>query len=62
MCIKLWREKKTGGHAERELTSELRRDKDNLQEQLEPVTLPLPAPRVGFWAGPLAKKETVEQS
>jgi hypothetical protein len=37
-------------HTERALTSELRRDKDNLQKQLELVTLRLPAPRVGFWA------------
>lgn len=37
-------------HTERGLTSELRHDKDNLQKQLELVTLRLPAPKVGFWA------------
>jgi hypothetical protein len=34
--------------AERELTSELRRDKETLQKQLELVTLRLSAPKVGF--------------
>lgn len=37
-------------HTERALTSELRRDKDNLQKRLELVTLRLPVPKVGFWA------------
>ncbi len=47
-------------HTERALTSELRRDKDNLQKQLELVTLRLPAPKVGFWARLFGgrKKET----
>jgi uncharacterized phage infection (PIP) family protein YhgE len=36
--------------AERGLTSELRRDKESIQKQLELVTLRLPAPKVGFWA------------
>jgi predicted transcriptional regulator len=35
---------------ERGLNAELRRDKENLQKQLELVTLRLPAPKVGFWA------------
>ena len=35
---------------ERSLTSELRRDKESIQKQLELVTLRLPAPKVGFWA------------
>jgi metal-responsive CopG/Arc/MetJ family transcriptional regulator len=34
---------------ERGLTSELRRDKESVQKQLELVTLRLPAPKVGFW-------------
>ncbi|MGA7077024.1 MAG: hypothetical protein WBZ42_10880 [Halobacteriota archaeon] len=49
-------------HTERGLTSELRRDKDNLQKQLELVTLRLPAPRVGFWARLFGKKEGKEQA
>ena len=32
------------------LNNDLKADKENLQEQLELVTLRLPAPRVGFWA------------
>jgi hypothetical protein len=32
------------------LTSDLRRDKESIQKQLELVTLRLPAPKVGFWA------------
>jgi predicted DNA-binding protein len=35
---------------ERGITSELRRDKETIQEQLELVTLRLPAPKVGFWS------------
>jgi predicted transcriptional regulator len=35
---------------ERGITSELRRDKETAQKQLELVTLRLPAPKVGFWA------------
>jgi hypothetical protein len=35
---------------ERSLRSELRRDKESIQKQLELVTLRLPAPKVGFWA------------
>ena len=35
---------------ERGITSELRRDKETTQKQLELVTLRLPAPKVGFWA------------
>lgn len=35
---------------ERGITSELRRDKETIQKQLELVTLRLPAPRVSFWA------------
>lgn len=35
---------------ERGLTSELRRDKETAQKQLELVTLRLPAPKVGFWS------------
>lgn len=37
-------------HTEREITSELRNDKESIQKQLELVTLRLPAPQVGFWA------------
>ena len=36
-------------HMEREINSELRRDKESIQRQLELVTLRLPAPQVGFW-------------
>jgi chromosome segregation ATPase len=36
-------------HMEREISSELRRDKESVQRQLELVTLRLPAPQVGFW-------------
>jgi hypothetical protein len=36
-------------HLEREINSELRRDKESVQRQLELVTLRLPAPQVGFW-------------
>jgi hypothetical protein len=35
---------------EKGLNSELRRDKESIQKQLELVTLRLPAPNVGFWA------------
>jgi hypothetical protein len=35
---------------ERGITSELRRNKETTQKQLELVTLRLPAPNVGFWA------------
>jgi hypothetical protein len=35
---------------ERGINSELRRDKESIQKQLELVTLRLPAPKVGFWA------------
>jgi len=35
---------------ERGITSELRRDKETTQKQLELVTLRLPAPKVGFWS------------
>jgi hypothetical protein len=35
---------------ERGISSELRRDKETTQKQLELVTLRLPAPKVGFWA------------
>lgn len=35
---------------ERGITSELRRDKETTQKQLELVTLRLPAPKVGLWA------------
>jgi hypothetical protein len=45
---------------ERGITSELRRDKETAQKQLELVTLRLPAPKVGFWArlfGSRRKKE-----
>jgi outer membrane protein TolC len=48
---------------ERELTiytglnNDLRADKENLQKQLELVTLRLPAPRVGFWARLFGRKE-----
>ena len=35
---------------EKGLNSELRRDKESIQKQLELVTLRLPAPKVGFWA------------
>jgi hypothetical protein len=34
---------------ERGLSSEIRRDKEATQKQLELVTLRLPAPKVGFW-------------
>jgi len=47
-------------HTERGHLSELRQDKEQLQKQLELVTLRLPAPRVGFWArlfGGRTKKE-----
>lgn len=37
-------------HTERGHQSELRQDKDQLQKQLELVTLRLPAPKVGFWS------------
>jgi predicted RNase H-like nuclease (RuvC/YqgF family) len=37
-------------HTERGHLSELRQDKNQLQKQLELVTLRLPAPKVGFWA------------
>jgi len=36
--------------AERSHSLELRNDKEQLQKQLELVTLRLPAPKVGFWA------------
>lgn len=36
--------------AERGITSELRRDKESIQKQLELMTLRLPAPKVSFWA------------
>jgi hypothetical protein len=36
--------------AERDITSELRRDKESIQKQLELVTLRLLAPKVSFWA------------
>jgi hypothetical protein len=45
---------------EKGLNSELRRDKESIQKQLELVTLRLPAPKVGFWArlfGGARKKE-----
>jgi len=32
------------------LNNDLKADKENLQKQLELVTLRLPPPRVGFWA------------
>jgi hypothetical protein len=35
---------------EKGLNSDLRRDKESIQKQLELVTLRLPAPKVGFWA------------
>ena len=35
---------------ERSVNSDLRRDKESIQKQLELVTLRLPAPKVGFWA------------
>lgn len=35
---------------EKSLSSELRRDKETMQKQLELVTLRLPEPKVGFWA------------
>jgi len=47
-------------HTERGHLSELRQDKEQLQKQLELMTLRLPAPRVGFWArlfGGRTKKE-----
>jgi hypothetical protein len=34
---------------EREIVSELRHDKESIQQQLELVTLRLPAPQVSFW-------------
>jgi chromosome segregation ATPase len=37
-------------HTERGHLSELRKDKETLQKQLELVTLRLPAPKVGFWS------------
>jgi hypothetical protein len=37
-------------HTERGHLSELRQDRETLQKQLELVTLPLPAPKIGFWA------------
>jgi chromosome segregation ATPase len=48
---------------ERELTiytglnNDLRADKENLQKQLELVTLRLPAPRVGFWSRIFGRKK-----
>lgn len=35
---------------EKGLNSDLRRDKESIQKQLELVTLRLPAPKVGFWS------------
>jgi hypothetical protein len=42
---------------EKVLSNERKADKENLQKQLELVTLRLPAPRVGFWARLFGKKE-----
>lgn len=39
------------------LKNELQADKENLQKQLELVTLRLPPPRVSFWARLFGKKE-----
>jgi chromosome segregation ATPase len=39
------------------LKNELQADKENLQKQLELVTLRLPLPRVSFWARLFGKKE-----
>jgi peptidoglycan hydrolase CwlO-like protein len=39
------------------LNNDLKADKENLQKQLELVTLRLPPPRVSFWARLLGKKE-----
>jgi len=46
---------------EKSLNSELRRDKESIQKQLELVTLRLPAPKVGLWRDSLAveKKKAV---
>jgi chromosome segregation ATPase len=37
-------------HTERDHLLEIKQDKDQLQKQLELVTLRLPAPKVGFWS------------
>src|SRR5665647_1153177 len=42
---------------EKILSNERKADKENLQKQLELVTLRLPAPKVGFWARLFGKKE-----
>jgi len=42
---------------ERGFTSELRRDKETMQKQLELVTLRLPAPKVGFWTSMFGRGE-----
>jgi len=39
------------------LNNDLKADKENLQKQLELVTLRLPPPRVGFWARLFGSKE-----
>ena len=39
------------------LNNDLKADKENLQKQLELVTLRLPAPRVGFWAWIFGRKK-----
>lgn len=39
------------------LNNDLKADKENLQKQLELVTLRLPPPRVSFWARLFGKKE-----
>ena len=45
--------------AERELLSEVRRDKETLQKQLELVTFGPPAPKVVFWARLLGRGKKV---
>ncbi len=42
---------------ERDRTRELREDKEQLQKQLELVTLRLPAPREGFWSRVFGRKK-----
>jgi phosphosulfolactate synthase (CoM biosynthesis protein A) len=44
------------------LNSELRRDKESIEKQLELVTLRLPAPKVGFWARTLWRSKKRRRS
>lgn len=48
-------------HTEQGHNSELRNDKEQLQKQLELVTLRLPPPRVSFWDRLFGKKEKQEK-